>query len=129
MLLSFLLFAKLRTSFNVCQKNHPINPERGHTEVQRLSFVCSASEVCRPYPLWNIQNLGAVPPYTSVTPCSRSYPSELFLLSYQIVPNITSKTPRLTLRIYPNILSPFHHSGNSKRETCCIYPRFLAITV
>ena len=31
---------------------------------QRLSFVCSTSEVGRPYPLWNIQNLGAVLPYT-----------------------------------------------------------------
>ena len=34
-----------------------------HTEVQRLSFVCPTSEVCCPYPLWNIQNLGAVPPW------------------------------------------------------------------
>ena len=33
------------------------------TEVQRLSFVCSTSEVGYLYPLWNIQNLGAVPPY------------------------------------------------------------------
>ena len=30
--------------------------------VQRLSFVCSTSEVGCPYPLWNVQNLGAVPP-------------------------------------------------------------------
>ena len=29
-------------------------------EVQRLGFVCSTSEVCCPYPLWSIQNLGAV---------------------------------------------------------------------
>ena len=33
------------------------------TEVQGLSFVCSTSEVYYPYALWNIQNLGAVPPY------------------------------------------------------------------
>jgi len=32
------------------------------TEVQRLSIVCSTSEVGCPYLLWNIQNLGAVPP-------------------------------------------------------------------
>ena len=32
------------------------------TEVQRLSIVCSTSEVGYLYPLWNIQNLGAVPP-------------------------------------------------------------------
>jgi len=33
------------------------------TEVQRPSFVCFTNEVCCPYPLCNIQNLGAVPPY------------------------------------------------------------------
>jgi len=33
------------------------------TEVQRLSFVGSTGEVCCPYPLWNIQNLGTVPAY------------------------------------------------------------------
>ena len=32
------------------------------TEVQHLSFVCSTSEVGCPYPLWNMQNLGTVPP-------------------------------------------------------------------
>ena len=32
----------------------------GTTEVQRLSIVCSTSEVGYLYPLWNIQNLGAV---------------------------------------------------------------------
>ena len=35
------------------------------TEVQGLSFVCSTSEVCYPYALWNTQNIGAVPPYSS----------------------------------------------------------------
>ena len=35
------------------------------TEVQGLSFVCSTSEVCSPYLLWNIQNLGALPPYST----------------------------------------------------------------
>jgi len=34
------------------------------TEVQSLSFVRSTSEFCWPYALWNIQNLGVVPPYT-----------------------------------------------------------------
>jgi len=36
--------------------------KRVSTEVQRLSFECSTSEVCCSYTLWNIQNLGAVPP-------------------------------------------------------------------
>ena len=35
------------------------------TEVQHLSFVCSTSEVCCSYLLWNTQNLGAAPPYLS----------------------------------------------------------------
>ena len=42
-------------------------------EVQRLSFVCSTGEVCCPYLLWNMQNLGAVlvPPYALYRQCSK----------------------------------------------------------
>jgi len=41
-----------------------LSPRMGDCrEVQGLSFVCSTREVCCPYPLWNIQNLGAVISY------------------------------------------------------------------
>jgi len=46
--------------------------ERGHrsggavsTEVQRVSFVGSTNEDCHPHSLCNLQNLHAVPPYTT----------------------------------------------------------------
>jgi len=35
-------------------------------EVQGLSFVGSTSEICRPHPLRNLQNLGPVPPYSTL---------------------------------------------------------------
>jgi len=45
----------------------------------RLSFVGSTSQICCPYTLRNIQNLGAVPPYTE---CSRERHFYIRLASY-----------------------------------------------
>ena len=47
------------------QEHHPLPKLVKLTEVWGLSFVGSTGEVRHPHHLWNLQNLGPVPPYTS----------------------------------------------------------------
>ena len=77
-------------------------------EVRGLSFVCSASEVCWLYSLWNIQNLGAVPPYEHIG------------VFHELLPNsasqITVKQGGAVLRGHGLGHSNFH--GSHSCEVC-----------
>jgi len=55
----------LRYGYSSTVLEYRMIAQRIAIEVQRLNYVCSTREFYCPYTLWNIRNLGAMPPYHS----------------------------------------------------------------